>query len=102
MMGHRFYSSSVSRGAPPPRLAKAVGTPRGSLFFYTGPFGKSKWPGMAGHCCTIKVPFESSTFINLKQSMDLKAGNGTLPERIIKTADLQLLPHRCSSKEGFS
>lgn len=35
-------------------------------------------------CPTIKAPFESSTFINLKQSIDLKAESSKLPERIIK------------------
>lgn len=32
----------------------------------------------------IKAPFESSTFINLKQSTDLKAWRSKLSERIIK------------------
>lgn len=36
------------------------------------------------HSLTIKAPFESSTFINLEQSIDLKAESSKLPERIIK------------------
>lgn len=47
-------------------------------------FGRVKGRYWTCHGPTIKALFESSTFINLKQSIDLKAESSKLPERIIK------------------
>lgn len=60
-----------------------AGTPGVSLFKQAH-FGRVKGRYLTRHGPTIKAPFESSTFINLKQSLDLKAESSKLPERIIK------------------
>lgn len=72
----------MSHGVPRPSSVHA-GTPGVSLFKQAH-FGRVKGRYLTRHGPTIKAPFESSTFINLKQSLDLKAESSKLPERIIK------------------
>lgn len=60
------------------------GNSRNLPLFKQAHFGRVKGRYWTHHGPTIKAPFESSTFINLKQSIDLKAESSKLPERIIK------------------
>lgn len=78
-----------------------MGTPGVSLFLKQAHFGRVKGRYWTCHGPTIKAPFESSTFINLKQSIDLKAESSKLPERIIKTASLEFGTLQCNLHEAF-
>lgn len=77
-----FYSSSLSHGVLPQLCP--CGNSRSLSLFKQAHFGRVKGRDWTHHGPTIKAPFESSTFINLKQSIDLKAESSKLPERIIK------------------
>lgn len=78
-----------------------MGTPGVSLFLKQAHFGRVKGRYWTCHGPTIKASFESSTFINLKQSIDLKAESSKLPERIIKTASLEFGTLQCNLHEAF-
>lgn len=69
--------------ATSPKLCPCGNSSKLPLFKQTH-FGRVKGRYWICHCRTIKAPFESSTFINLKQSIDFKAESSKLPERIIK------------------
>ena len=80
---HWFLLILIVIRHPPPKLRPCENSRRLPLSKQAH-FGRVKGRCWTCQGRTIKALFESSTFINLKQSMDLKAESCKLAERIIK------------------